>query len=192
MGLFVFGWAARPVFICGWRCAGKGLGRLSADLRGRLLALVEPLLAELGCELVELEVVADQSGSVLRVYIDKVQGDSPAGVMIEDCERVSHALSAALEVNDPMPGAYTLEVSTPGADRILRTSGHYLQFVGERVHVELLAARAGRRRYTGQLDHADANGIELTVDGVKVLVNYAEIARTRLAPLLPEAKRRRK
>jgi ribosome maturation factor RimP len=187
MGLFVFDGPQGPFLFVAGGNAGKGLGRLSADLRSRLLALVEPLLAELECELVELEVVADQSGSVLRVYIDK-----PAGVMIEDCERVSHALSAALEVNDPMPGAYTLEVSTPGADRILRTSGHYLQFVGERVHVELLAARAGRRRYTGQLDHADANGIELTVDGVKVLVNYAEIARTRLAPLLPEAKRRRK
>jgi ribosome maturation factor RimP len=170
---------------------------LSADLRGRLLALVEPLLAALEYELVELEVVADQSGSVLRVYIDrsegdKPEGDKPAGVMIEDCERASHALSAALEVDDPMPGAYTLEVSTPGADRILRTLGHYARFVGERVHVELLAARAGRRRYTGQLDHADANGIELTVDGVKVLVNYAEIARTRLAPLQPVAKPQRK
>lgn len=187
MGLFVFGWAARPVFICGWRNAGEGLGRLSADLRSRLLALAEPLLAELECELVELEVVAGQLGSVLRVYIDK-----PAGAMIEDCERVSHALSAALEVNDPMPGAYALEVSTPGADRILRTGAHYARFVGERVHVELLAARAGRRRYTGQLDHADASGIELTVDGVKVVVNYAEIARTRLTPLLPVAKPRRK
>jgi ribosome maturation factor RimP len=160
---------------------------LSADVRSRLMALAEPLLAGLGYEVVELELATGPSGSLLRLYID-----APAGVAIEDCERVSHEFSALLEVDDPMPGAYTLEVSTPGADRILRTAAHYARFVGERVHVELLVARAGRRRYTGTLDSAGDTGFELTVDGQKVQLNYAEIARTRLAPLSPMPKARRK
>ena len=151
------------------------------------MTLAEPLLAGLGYELVELELAAGPDGSLVRVYID-----ASTGVAIEDCERASRELSAALEVNDPMPGAYTLEVSTPGADRILRTAGHYARFVGERVHVELGVARAGRRRYTGSLDVADDTGIELTVDGQKIRLNYAEIARTRLAPLWPVQRQRRK
>jgi ribosome maturation factor RimP len=141
--------------------------------------------------MVELELTVGHSGSLLRLYIDKPH-DTGQGVTIEDCERVSHELSAALEADDPIPGAYTLEVSTPGEDRILRTAAHYARFAGERVHVELNVARAGRRRYTGQLDRADANGCELTVDGVKVQLNYAEIARTRLSPLAPEPRLRRK
>jgi ribosome maturation factor RimP len=166
-----------------------------ASLRDRLIGLCEPLLAALGYELVDIEYAPGLSQAMLRVYIDWPDGVPPVGVGsetdesrsfegigVEDCEKVSRELSALLDVEDPIPVAYTLEVSSPGVDRILRTAPHYRRFVGERVHVELQLARDGRRRYTGQLLKADDNGIELNVDGEQVTMALAEIGKARLSP----------
>jgi len=101
---------------------------------------------------------------------------------VEDCAKVSHELSTLLDVEDPIPTAYALEVSSPGADRILRTPGHFRRFVGERVHVELKQAREGRRRYTGKMTQVDGERIELNVDGEPVAMSLAEIGKARLAP----------
>lgn len=146
-------------------------------LRDKLIALSEPLLEALGYELVDLECAAGRSHATLRFFIDRAEG-----VGLDDCERVSHELSALLDVEDPVPTAYTLEVSSPGADRVLRTPAHFQRFVGERVWVELRLARAGRRRYTGRLEASGAEGIEMNVDGATVAVPFAEIGRARLAP----------
>jgi ribosome maturation factor RimP len=170
-------------------------------MRERLIALAEPLLARLGYELVDIEYAATRSQATVRVFIDWPEGRmSPAaaaavaaqapdeetramdGIGVEDCERVSREFSALLDVEDPIAVPYTLEVSSPGADRILRTQAHYRRFVGERVHVELVAPRNGRRRYTGDLVRADEEGIELKVDGEAVAAEYREIGKTRLAP----------
>lgn len=165
-------------------------------LRERLLELVEPLVARLGYELVDIEYAATRSEATLRVYIDWPDGQVPPevvaqpddedrafdGIGIDDCEKVSRELSALLDVEDPIASAYQLEVSSPGADRVLRTARHYQRFIGERVHVELAAPRDGRRRYTGTLVAADGDGIELNVDGVQVTARLAEIGQTRLAP----------
>jgi ribosome maturation factor RimP len=150
---------------------------MALSLREQLMTLVEPLLGQLGYELVELEYVPGQARSLLRVFIDQ-----PAGVGIEDCERVSHELSALLDVEDPMPSAYTLEVSSPGLDRILRTPAHFARFVGDRIWMELKVARDGRRRYTGRLMASDGEAVELDVDGAMVRVPFSEIGRARLAP----------
>src|SRR5271167_574731 len=136
---------------------------MSGLLRDKLMALAEPLLAQLGYELVELEYAPGRAHAVLRLFIDR-----PQGVGIEDCERVSHEFSALLDVTDPVPTGYTLEVSSPGLDRVLRTPAHFQRFVGERVWLELRIARDGRRRYTGELAALGPEGIELTVDGATV------------------------
>jgi ribosome maturation factor RimP len=149
-----------------------------APLREKLIALTEPLLGQLGYELVDLEYVPGRSHAVLRVFIDR-----PDGVGLEDCERASHELSALLDVEDPVPVGYTLEVSSPGLDRVLRTPAHFQRFVGERIWLELRLPRDGRRRYTGRLEALDAQGIELNVDGAMVRVLFADISRARLAPL---------
>lgn len=178
------------------------------SLRERLLALTEPLLARLGYELVDIEYAATHSEATLRVYIDWPEGKMPAataalpddgtrafdGIGVEDCERVSRELSALLDVEDPIAVAYQLEVSSPGADRILRTAAHYQRHVGQRVLVELeaSAARDGRRRYTGVMTRADDEGFELNVDESEVKVRYAEVAKTRLAPDWSRQKRRGK
>jgi ribosome maturation factor RimP len=151
-----------------------------------LIALIEPLLGQLGYELADLELAAGRSHAQLRVFIDR-----PEGVGIEDCERVSHEVSALLDVRDPIPTPYTLEVSTPGLDRVLRRPEHFARFTGQRVHVELLAPRAGRKRYTGRLVAAREGEIELEVDGLQVLISYVEIGRARLVPDWPDTKRPR-
>jgi len=151
---------------------------VTASLRERLIALVEPVLGRLGYELVELELTAGRAHAVLRLFID-----SPAGVGLEDCTRVSRELSSLLDVADPIPTAYTLEVSSPGLDRVLRTQAHFGRFVGSRVFVELRQPRAGRRRYTGTLLGVDESGIALEVDRERVAVSFAEIGKARLASL---------
>jgi ribosome maturation factor RimP len=149
-----------------------------AALRERLIALLEPLLVQLGYELVELEFAPGHRGASLRIFIDRAEG-----IGISDCERVSREVSALLDVEDPIATAYSLEVSSPGDDRVLRTHAHYERFKGSRVLVELVAPRAGRRRYTGMLQEVSATGVALEVDRQRVEVPFGEIAKTRLAPL---------
>ena len=148
---------------------------MPATLRERLIALIEPLIGRLGYELVELEHTAGRGSGVVRLFIDR-----PEGVGLEDCERVSREVAALLDVEDPIPTAYTLEVSSPGFDRVLRTQAHFARFLGSRVHVELAAPREGRRRYTGTLLSADDAGIALEVDGQRVPMSFAEIGKARL------------
>ena len=149
---------------------------MTVTLRERLIALIEPVLVRLGYELVELEYAAGRSQAVVRIFIDK-----PEGIAVEDCERVSREVAALLDVDDPIPTAYTLEVSSPGFDRVLRIAAHFERFVGSRVFVELKVPRAGRRRYTGTLQAVNATGIELEVDKQKVEVPFDEIGKARLA-----------
>ena len=151
---------------------------MTVTLREKLIALIEPVLAQLGYELVELEYAAGRTSAVVRIFIDQ-----PAGISVDDCERVSRDVAALLDVDDPIPTAYTLEVSSPGFDRVLRTPSHFERFVGERIHVELQAPRAGRKRYTGILKTVSAAGIEVEVDKQTVDVPFGEIAKARLAPL---------
>jgi ribosome maturation factor RimP len=149
---------------------------MTAMLRDRLIALLEPLLTRLGYELVELEYTAGRAHALVRLFIDK-----DGGVGLDDCERVSREASSLLDVEDPIPSAYTLEVSSPGFDRVLRTEAHFGRFVGSRVFVELKEPREGRRRYTGTLLAVDAEGIALEVDREQVAVRFAEIGKARLA-----------
>jgi ribosome maturation factor RimP len=149
---------------------------MAGTLRERLIALIEPPLGRLGYELVELEYGAGPGRASLRVFID-----AAAGIGVDDCERVSREISALLDVEDPIAAAYTLEVSSPGFDRVLRTREHFGRFVGSRVFVELKEPRAGRRRYTGELLAVDDAGIALAVDRERVAVAFAEIGKARLA-----------
>ena len=151
---------------------------MDTALHDRLIALFEPVLAEAGFELIEVEFVTGQGGATLRIYID-----SPEGIDVDDCGAASHRVSELLDVEDPFPGAYSLEVSSPGTDRVLRTPEHFARFVDNRVKVELLAPRDGRKRYTGVLRRTDGESIELDVDNFSVSIRLAEISRARLAPL---------
>jgi ribosome maturation factor RimP len=149
-------------------------------VRDRLLALLEPLVEQLGYELVDIEWASAPRSGLLRVYLDLPAGRE-GHIGIEDCETVSREVSALLDVEDPLPGAYTLEVSSPGFDRVLRKPAHFRRFVGERVWLELQLPRDGRRRFTGTLVRATDTGVELEVDGQPVEVAFTEIGKARLA-----------
>ena len=112
----------------------------------RLFELLEPALAAMGFELADIDAHVGRRG-LLRLYIDR-QG----GVTVDDCQRVSEQMGALLDVEDPLPGSYVLEVSSPGFDRRLRTLAHFERFSGEQARVELRDARDGRRNFTGRLD----------------------------------------
>jgi ribosome maturation factor RimP len=146
------------------------------SMREQLIGLIEPALVGLGYELVDLEYAPGHGGAQLRLFID-----APAGVGVEDCAQVSREVSALLDAADPIPSAYSLEVSSPGFDRVLRTPAHFGRFVGARVWVELQAPRAGRRRYTGTLLGVDEAGIALEVDRQRVALKFGEIGKARLA-----------
>jgi ribosome maturation factor RimP len=148
---------------------------MTGTLRERLIALIEPLIARLGYELVDLEFAPGRR-ALLRLFIDR-----EAGLTLDDCAAVSREVAALLDVEDPIPSAFTLEVSSPGFDRVLRTKAHFGRFVGSQVFVELKEPRAGRRRYTGTLLSVDDAGIALEVDREQVALGFAEIGTARLA-----------
>ncbi len=155
---------------------------MDTALHDRLIARFEPVLIGLGLELVEVEFVPGPGGGTLRIYIDR-PAETGKGIDVEDCADASHVLSELLDADDPFPGRYSLEVSSPGTDRVLRTPEHFARFVDSRVKVELQVPRDGRKRYTGMLRRADGDSIELEVDNFSVSIRLAEIGRARLAPL---------
>jgi ribosome maturation factor RimP len=148
-------------------------------MRDALLRLIEPPVEALGLELVDVEFASAGRGGVLRVFIDRCAAEEPA-ITVDDCARVSHALSEMLEVEDPIKGHYTLEVSSPGFDRILRTKAHFERFVGARVAVELRLPMDGRRRFVGDLRAVDGEAIAVLVDGQEYRLPLERIQKARL------------
>ena len=151
----------------------------AAVIRDKLIGLLEPLVEQLGYELVDIEWVAAPRSGLLRIYIDQPAAHG-GHIGVEDCEKVSREVSALLDVEDPISGAYHLEVSSPGFDRVLRKPAHFARFCGARVWVELKVARDGRRRYTGELVEVNDSGCILNVDEQRVTIGFAEIGKARL------------
>ncbi len=139
--------------------------------------LLEPSIERLGYELSDLEVRLSGKSGVIRLFIDR-----PEGIGIEDCEKVSSAVSALLDVEDPVPDHYVLEVSSPGWNRKLRKVEHFQRFAGETVKVEMRFPIAGRKRFRGTLLSSDDANIVVDVDGVSHTLPMATIDTARLVP----------
>jgi ribosome maturation factor RimP len=152
-------------------------------MRDALMRLLEPPIEALDFELVDVEFARGAQGGVLRIYIDRRAGNSDAGVTVDDCARVSHAVSQVLETQDPIKGHYTLEVSSPGFDRILRNRAHFERFVGERIFAELKLPLDGRRRYVGVLKSIEGDTIVVEVDGKAHSLPLERIQKARLRPV---------
>lgn len=143
----------------------------------RLIELLQPLVEELGYEFVGLEYMNVPKQSVLRIYIDAEQG-----VGLEDCESVSRESAALLDVEDPIKGHYTLEVSSPGLDRPLFTREQYLQFAGQEAKVSLFAPQDGRRKFKGIILGIEDDALKIDVDGEEFALVFDNIAKARLVP----------
>lgn len=141
--------------------------------------MIEPLVNSLGYELVMLEYATRARGSsTLRVFID-----SPNGIGLEDCETVSREVAGLMDVEDPIHGAYRLEISSPGSDRPLVKPEHFERFRGETVRVQMLVPVAGSgRKFRGVLMGMDGEAVVLEVDGQRVALPLADIERARLVP----------
>jgi ribosome maturation factor RimP len=151
-------------------------------MRDALMRLLEPPIEALNYELVDIEFAREGRGGVLRIFIDRCVKDSGAGITVDDCANVSHAVSQVLESQDPIKGHYTLEVSSPGFDRILRTRAHFERFVGERIFAELKLPIDGRRRYVGVLKSIAGDTVVVEVDGNAHSLPLERIQKARLRP----------
>jgi ribosome maturation factor RimP len=149
-----------------------------ASLHDRLVGLLEPLVENLGYELVLLEFNAHKGSALVRLFID-----APAGVTLADCEKVSREVEGVLDVQDPIPQNYRLEVSSPGLDRPLVKPGHFERFAGQVARVQLLAPQGGRRKFQGVLRGLRSDNVVLdTADAGTVEVALGNIERARLVP----------
>ena len=147
-------------------------------LRERLTALLEPVIADLGYELVLLEFSPNQSSAMLRLFID-----SADGINLDDYAKVSREVAATLDVEDPIRQSYQLEVSSPGMDRPLVKPEHFQRFRGELVRIETLAPMAGnRRRFRGTLLEATDRDVTVQMPDGPVTLAFADIEKARLVP----------
>jgi ribosome maturation factor RimP len=151
-------------------------------MRDALMRLLEPPIEALGFDVVDIEFAQAGRGGVLRIFIDAQAKGSSLGITVDDCANVSHAVSQVLETQDPIKGHYTLEVSSPGFDRILRTRAHFERFIGERIFAELKLPIDGRRRYVGVLKSIADDTIVMEVDGKAHSLPLERIQKARLRP----------
>ena len=157
-----------------------------ADKSTDIAELLSPTVESLGLELLGVEYLPSPGGgAMLRLYIDRPGADPAAegqGVGIEDCEAVSREVSAQLDVEDPISSNYTLEVSSPGVDRLLFTPAHFERFLGEQAKVALKLPQDGRRRLTGRISTVEGGTIGFEVDGQPFTVSVDNIDKARLVP----------
>ena len=139
--------------------------------------LAEPVIAEQGCTLWDVEYVKEAGTWYLRVLIDK-----EGGVDILDCEAISRKLSDLLDEADPIEGSYTLEVYSAGADRVLKKPEHFQRFCGEEVEVRLYRPKDGKKDFVGRLTGWADGDITLELNGMPITFEKKEVAQTRLYP----------
>jgi ribosome maturation factor RimP len=136
----------------------------------RVRTLVEPVVADLGLELFDVEL----TGGILRVTVDKA-----GGLDLDAISDTSRAISRLLDEHDPVPGRYTLEVTSPGRERRLRTPEHFVRAIGSEVSVKTTAEVDGERRFKGTLVAADDAGVTVRADDVEHRIAHDQIDRAR-------------
>jgi ribosome maturation factor RimP len=150
-----------------------------SSVQDRLIGMLEPLVETLGYELVLLEYAPHRGSSLLRLFID-----APTGVSLDDCEKVSREVASRLDVEDPIPQNYRLEVSSPGLDRPLVKPAHFEKFAGQVVKIQMLAPQqGGRRKFQGVLRGLRNDQVLLdTSDAGTVELALGQVERARLVP----------
>lgn len=143
-----------------------------------LRLLIEPVVEGLGCDLWGIEHLSHGRHAVLKIYID-----AEKGISVDDCAGVSRQVSSLLDVEDPIPGKYMLEVSSPGVDRRLFDRSQYEEYAGANIKVSLRKAYEGRKRYTGLLGGIEGDDIVLRVsDEEEYLFPLDHVERANIIP----------
>lgn len=146
-----------------------------AKLTELVASRAAPLAADAGCEVWDVEYLREAGTWYLRVYLD-----CEGGVTIEQCESVSRALSDWLDEADPIPGSYTLEVSSAGAERVLKRRGDFERYLGSPVSVRLYRAREGKKEYVGTLRAFEDGAVTVETGGAEFKFEKNEVAQVRL------------
>jgi len=141
-------------------------------------SIIEPVVEGMGYELVDIEFKPHSTDGLLRVYIDR-----EGGIQLEDCSAVSSQISSVLDVEDPVPGQYNLEISSPGLDRPLRKAADFERFAGETVKIKLsVPTLEGQRNFTGELKGVQGDEVILEMDGETHYLSLGSIDKARLVP----------
>lgn len=144
----------------------------------KLRQLIQPVVEGLGYEFVGAEFLAQGRHSLLRIYIDKAE----TGISVDDCERVSRQISGVFDVEDPISGQYSLEISSPGLDRPIFKFEDFARFIGEQVSVKLSVAQKGRKNFKGFVRGLENEVIALDVEGETHHIAFEDIDQARLVP----------
>jgi ribosome maturation factor RimP len=148
----------------------------------QLWLLAEPYVRDAGFDLIEVQSGREQAGWIVRLFIDVPAESGATSVSHSDCERVSRDVSAALDVADPIPHAYQLEVSSPGLDRPLRRERDFARFAGESARIRLTEGVEGRRNFSGKLRGARDGRVEIECDGRSYQLPIDDVAKANLVP----------
>jgi len=149
----------------------------SGDRVRRIREVIAPVLERASVELVDLRMLPQKGRRVLRLYIDK-----PGGVDLHDCTTISREVSVQLDVHDLIPGRYTLEVSSPGLDRPLRTAPDFERNVGRTLKVTVRDSDGVQHQQNGELLACEENRIVLDVKGEKVSIPFGDIQTAKVQP----------
>lgn len=148
-----------------------------AGKQQQLIDLIEPVVEALNLQLWGVEYQAHAKETVVRIYIDGADG-----VQVEDCASVSRQVSSVFDVEDPIAGEYTLEVSSPGMARPLFSLEQYAQHKGEVAKIKLRVAFEGRRNFTGQLAGVEDDDVVVIVDDHEYLLPFEAIDKGNIVP----------
>jgi ribosome maturation factor RimP len=161
----------------------------SSDLPERIEHLIAPALDALGFEVVRVLLMG---GAHMRLQVMVERRDGSA-MTLDDCTRLSRTVSALLDVEDPIAGAYTLEVSSPGIDRPLVKARDFERFVGREARIETRQPVAGRRRFWGRLEGFDAGMVRIMTEEGPAELPFADIQKAKLVSenAIPPAAERR-
>ncbi|MBI3785663.1 MAG: ribosome maturation factor RimP [Deltaproteobacteria bacterium] len=134
-------------------------------------------MTEEGMEIVDVEFRRESRGMVLRLFLDR-----SGGVNLDDLARVSRQLGDLLDVHNTVPGAYTLELSSPGINRRLRRPDHFGRYIGRRVRVRAVVGVEGRRSFFGKLENVEPDGVRIADPAGTYFIRFSDIAQANYEP----------
>ena len=173
-----------PFFVREWACPTlsycyAGGDRSMSRGKQRILEvctrLAEDVGARQGAEVVDVEYVKERGEYYLRIFIDK-----PGGVGLDDCQAFSEEIGELLDEVDPIPGSYSLEISSPGIERPLKKERDFIRFAGRLAAIKTYAPLDGRKNWKGTLQGLQDDHVLIEVDGRQVTIPIASIAKAHL------------
>ena len=165
----------RPAFFITWRVRG-GRGEAMVDT-SRLEALIAPTVEAMGYDLVRVSLGGGRQSARLQVMAERKDG---VPMTVDDCAEISRTLSAVLDVEDPIEGSYTLEVSSPGIDRPLVKAADFDRFKGYEARFESARPIEGRRRFQGRLKGVEEGAVRIDCEGAEFKVPLDEVQKAKL------------